>query len=260
MGSVNRFAPGGCNCGVSLLVRGCGNLPLTDHDIDVYDEEGGTLLLTVTADGSGYGTFPAGEYWLVPQNGRFAGQTVTVSTPGTVTFSPATGYHCLDGCADPLPDTLDATYASTSYSLVYGTYNLKGTNYTGWMNTAAVLVSATVASNDNAITCQCNVAGSCPTYLLILPTGVLKFFCFVSCACPGFPLTPCLMYQNGPPQTGALAILTLTSVAITCPPALSIQGTVPATISGAILGSACANGPYSALGSPGGGGTATVTE
>ena len=46
--------------------------------IQVWDHSGGTLLSTLTTNGSGNITVPVGSYWLIPTGGRFAGQTSSI--------------------------------------------------------------------------------------------------------------------------------------------------------------------------------------
>lgn len=97
--------PGRCNCsasaGFTVTCKGCNSILFTaGQAIQTWNHSGGTLLATYTTNSSGQVTIPAGTYWIIPGNGRFAGQNVTISASVTYTFTAATGYICGQaGCA-----------------------------------------------------------------------------------------------------------------------------------------------------------------
>jgi hypothetical protein len=126
MACFNAWDIGACGCAVPVVTcQGCpssaGNLPLAGQAIQVWDHSGGTLLTTLTADGSGNISLSAGTYWLIPAGGRFNGQNVTISGNRAVNFASASGYTCINtasGCPIPIANTLHLTDSQ------YGAYTL----------------------------------------------------------------------------------------------------------------------------------------
>lgn len=131
----DMFAVGGCDCtcpGASVTCKGCNGLLLTSYSIQQWTSSGGSLVATLTTNGSGVINVPTGTWWLIPASGRFAGQSVTVPSGGTtVSFSPATNYYCIAGCAIPVSATLHFTcpVIGTSIAITYigsSTWNTVG--------------------------------------------------------------------------------------------------------------------------------------
>jgi len=110
MACFNAWDIGACGCTVPTFVvtcKGCNSFLFTSgKSIQIWTSSGGTLLATYTTNGSGQVSIPAGTYWIIPANGRFAGGTHTISAATTITFSAATGYVCCSTLWWPYPTTL----------------------------------------------------------------------------------------------------------------------------------------------------------
>lgn len=113
--AVNQ-SPGNCQCSgctVNFTFTGCGGLALKSAPITIRASSGGSILATGTADSSGQLTLTwagaGGSIWIDGPDGRFNGQSVSVTCGGSVTVaftSIASGYVCTSGCAWPISQTL----------------------------------------------------------------------------------------------------------------------------------------------------------
>ena len=115
--AVDIFAVGetvcSCTCsgGTATTFEGCNGFILANYQIDIYDHSGGTLLQSVTTDSSGVATVtPTGSVWIQSHDGRFSGQTITLSA--TVSLSVlGTGFLCLTKCSVPTTTVLHGTFS-----------------------------------------------------------------------------------------------------------------------------------------------------
>ena len=110
-----------CNCAGAptypVTIRGCNSALLTGYAIDVYNHSGGSLLYSLTTNGSGVILLPVGTFWVQGHDGRMAGANVTVTTGGgAATLSAATGYYCIGCCPVAFPATLTLTDSYTGFS------------------------------------------------------------------------------------------------------------------------------------------------
>jgi len=201
--AVDRFAIGesscSCTCGGTFVVtcNGCGGIALAGESIQVWDHSGGTLLATLTADGSGNISLAAGTYWLITADARFVGQNKTVSGATSVTFSAASGYNCLSCCAIPLSNTLHYTdNIGTAITLTYSA--------TQWVGTGSVAIPGSC--------CASQRAGSTTLVFQVNVTTAGHFT-------PSF-------YPNSAPAYSATAIGTTNMCPnTTCPPSFSYSQT-----------------------------------
>ncbi len=156
----DMFAVGGCDCtcaptGVTVTCKGCSSILFTTgQSIQTWNHSGGTLLATYTTNSSGQVSIPAGTYWIIPANGRFVGQNVTLTTAVTLTFAAATGYVCstTGGCPlwFPYPTTL--YWSDNDLTLQPITMTAGGGSY-------IYNEHASVAKCDSAANCNANVNG-----------------------------------------------------------------------------------------------------
>jgi hypothetical protein len=152
MACFDAWDIGGCGCGGGFLVtcKGCGSIPLAGDAIQVWTSSGGTLISTLTANGSGQITLGAGTYWLISSSGRLNGANVTVAANMPVTFGAATGYQCIagsTGCMFPLKTTLywtDSVFGgphALTFSLIGGP-----TGGPGWSSGSIAVTGPTCCS------------------------------------------------------------------------------------------------------------------
>lgn len=101
----DMFAVGGCDCtcntpsGQTVTLKGCNSFPFTaGQSINVCTASGCATPISgspFTTNSSGQISVPTGSHWFIPADGRFTGQTYTVTTgTNTLTFTAATGYVC----------------------------------------------------------------------------------------------------------------------------------------------------------------------
>jgi hypothetical protein len=209
----DMFAVGGCDCNCNatsnpITCKGCNSLVLVSVAIQVWDHSGGTLLSTLTTNSSGIINVASGTYWMIPADGRFVGQNVTVSTSGSVTFSAASGYVCISSCAIPVASVLHFTDS------VYGTCTLTYSPTGASWDASAGWVGSFSASGAPAAPCGTACPGGGFTYYVnwrgigAIDTGWTT--ATGHGVCPG----------SGPGLSG---VFDIGSASITCPPSFAVN-------------------------------------
>ena len=198
---AKRNTPG-CKCckcpAVSITVKGCNSIVLSGAAVVI--SQGGTTVASWTTNSSGLN--PAGNISLAPgtytlnvSKGRFTtynnasfviGSSPTCSqSVGAVTLSPAAGYTCCSGCADPVSNSWQITDAAGVHTVTLGssvTFNVFSTNVLGCSGSGGI--SPTVISDYVEVTLSvtCGLSGQI----------------FINYTAPSFFIPA----QNGFPQYG----------------------------------------------------------
>lgn len=204
----------GCCCQTEtcpVRVRGCSGFVL-GAGIEVRAQQSGSTVATAQTDAAGVAELavPPGTYDLVVEDLRttsrwtgpqsFAGRSLSVSSTTEVTLTgPKTGFHCLDGCGEPVKDTLYGTSAR------YGELLYEWTGASSW-------IADTVYSTPAYASCAARDDAAVRFRLLSVTnmTGTGGSSSFGQC--PGTNLTTgCVALYYGDP-------------AYTCPPEFSWYG------------------------------------
>ena len=143
--SISGPAAYGAGCYPVFSVAGCNGLAVAGATVNIWNSSSKTTFYgsgTTSTSGSvavPVTTFSPSFYYEVSRS-----RLVTVSgtqdgsdpaDPISVYMSPASGYHCLFGCADPVPETLHATH-SVFGSLTLA-YDAGGSHGEGWYATTS---------------------------------------------------------------------------------------------------------------------------
>jgi hypothetical protein len=190
----------------SGTLKGCNSLGISGATVTIKDHATGTVLGTATTtSGGGFSgtvtlTSNPQSVDITTAESRFNASSTTQSwtgggsnAVGTVTLTAATGYHCLAGCARPLPGTLTfthsiygaftSTFSSTKW-VVSTTVNYPGGGGTGCSaqaNEPVTWTLTTAAVFTEQYNCT-GLPGGCPNPLF--GTQCSSTVSLTSSACP----------------------------------------------------------------------------
>lgn len=189
---------------------GCSGQVLANYQIRIRSSSGGSILETVTTDGSGVaGITSTGTKWVESTDGRFSGVSISLSG-ATLALAPGAGvgvgasYFCLQCCAVPWQRTMSFT--------------------SGYFGSSTFDQTASSPFQGFSVAPGCYVA-TCPTPIIVggglASTGVGNP-CNITLAWGSSTvgLTTCARSIG----TGSCIIVTYTSSSMTCPPGGTITG------------------------------------
>jgi hypothetical protein len=191
-----------CCCGAAGTPKtftGCNGMVLPNYGIRIRTASGGTILETVTTDGSGVANITStGTKWIESTDGRFSGLSVfifssTIALAGGVNTGP--GNYICSGCC-PIPFARTMTFTSSKFGTFTGDW------------------SATTTTGFSAPVCS-----PCPTPVQIYPGigGTSVSTCFGNVGIFSNSGATCPHDFTG--NAGSCAIITYsTSVVFSCPP------------------------------------------
>jgi hypothetical protein len=240
-----------CGTNATITVEGCFSLVLPGATVAV--STGGSLIFTGTTNGSGQVSLtvnPSTSYSIVTTSTRFVTNTTTWTTGATGPFAKtvgpltaASGYACTSFCAEPFKTTLNGTVGGQAYTLIKGG-GLPGTG--GWYGCQDFPIGQLVANPSYPASGNPYIAGSgsTPIGLALFPAGAgaggLELYTLVNCNPPpcgtgcigGFGSSPsvsCSVWASSGFGLVSYAILGMAVTVVSCPPALLITFTMPAT-------------------------------